>query len=287
MRLPFKGDDDYFSKNVNSAFETTRFTYLEAIKPQLMMNKVNVMLGDGTITQTDTFEPQKVIVFYQHLINSLEGWIATGVSKSNTDDLHRLYCQFIQEVGKYYLRGYFGIQFHTLPYYRIDKRVIEIQKELTQIADNATKTCRSIASKGNDILYKELEKIGYANLGFEKLFAKLFEDRRLVEDLERKASSVEGEFPEFEEMRNKKIQLFAELNNLLIELYQISPVSIDYNKLMQGEEGVVTYFDIEIIKNQKTRERDSYINTKRISREVSKQIIIKLNEVAKTLQKIR
>src|SRR5919201_362379 len=213
MRLPFKDDDDYFTKNVNSAFETIRFTYLEAIKPQLMMNKVNVMLDDGSI--------------------------------------------------------------------------IEIQKELTQIADNATKTFRSIASKGNDILYKELEKIGYAKLGFEELFAKLFEDRRLVEDLERKASSVEGEFPEFEEMHNKKIHLFAELNNLLIQLYQISPVSIDYNKLMQGEEGVVTYFDIEIIKNQKTRERDSYINTKRISREVSKQIIIKLNEVAKTLQKIR
>ena len=96
-------------------------------------------------------------------------------------------------------------------------------------------------------------------MGFEELFAKLYEDKALLDYLEGKAISVENDFPEFEEMHKKKIHYFRELNNLLVELYQISPVSIDYNKLMQGEEGVVTYFDIEMIRNQKTKKRDSYI----------------------------
>jgi hypothetical protein len=285
MRLPLKGDD-YFTTNLNSTFDNVKDRYFEAIKPQLMMNKLSVMLGDGTVSQSDTFEPQKVIAFYQRLINSLHGWTTTGVSRSNTSDLHRVYCQFTQVVGKYHLHGYFGIQFHALPYYRVNKRVIEIQKELREIADNATKTFALIGNRGNDIVQQELEKVGCAEMGFEELFTKLFEDKELLDDLEVKALTIEKEFPEYEEMHNKKIQLFTELNDLVIETYQTTLVSIDYNKLMQGEEGIVTYFDIEIIKNQKTKERDSYINTSITTKELTKQIIGKLDEVAKILQNV-
>lgn len=285
MRLPLKGND-YFTNNLNSTFNKVKDKYFEAIKPQLMMKKLSIMLGDGTVSQSDTFEPHKVIAFYQRLINSLQGWTSKGVSRSNTSDLHRVYCQFTQDVGKYHLHGYFGIQFHALPYYRVNKRVIDIQKELAEIADKATKTFTLIGSRGNDILQEELEKVGCAELGFEELFTKLFEDKELLDDLEAKALIVEKEFPEYEEMHNKKIQLFTELNDLVIETYQTTLVSIDYNKLMQGEEGIVTYFDIEIIKNQKTKERDSFINTGIITKELTEQIISKLNEVAKILQDV-
>src|SRR5689334_484431 len=196
MRLPFK-EDDYFSKDVNSIFEDIRYSYFRAIKPQLSMRKVNVMLGDGTIVQSDTFEIQKVMMLYQRLINSLKGWVTTGISRSNTDDLHRLYCQFINEEGKYYLYGYFGIQFHAVPYYKIDNRVIEIQRELAYDSDRATKTFQLIAGKGNDIIRKELQEVGCSEMEFEELFVKLFENKELFERLEGKALSVEDEFPEF------------------------------------------------------------------------------------------
>lgn len=285
MRLPFK-DNDYFTKNVNSAFENIRSAYLRAIAPQLTKKKVNVMLGDGSIIQSDTFDLNRIIVFYQNLINELKGWTTAGISRSNTDDLHRLYCEFTQAAGKYHLHGYFGIQFHILQYYRIDKSVITIQKELAQIVNKASETFKSMAGRGNDILSDELERIGYANIGSEELFTELFENRTLFEHLEGKAMLIENEFPEFEEIHQKKIQLFSELNNLLVELYQISPTSIDYNQLMQGVEGVVIYFDIEMIKNQKTNEKDSYINSKRITIDSTKQILSKLSEVEKTLQHI-
>jgi predicted methyltransferase len=143
-----------------------------------------------------------------------------------------------------------------------------------------------MAHRGNEIVQKELEKIGYVEMGFEELLSKLFEDQNLITDLGIKASLVEKEFPEFENMHNRKMELFTELNNLLIELYQTSSVSIDYNKLMQGEEGAVTYFEIDTIRNRKTKERDSYINTKRVTKESTDQIVSKLNQVVKVLQEI-
>jgi hypothetical protein len=285
MRLPLKGDD-YFIREVNAAFESIREAYLNALKPQVVMKKVNVMLGDGSVVQSDTFEKHKVILFYQQMIKSLKGWVTTGVSNSNTDDLHRLYCSIAQEVGKYNIHGYFGIQFHALPYYKVEKRVIEIQKELSQLAGNATNTLHSIADKGNEIIRKELEKIGYTEIGFEELLSKLFEDQKLTEDLGVKASMVEQEFPEFEDMHERKKKLFAELNDLLVELYQTSSVLIDYNKLMQGEEGIVTYFEIETIRNKRTKERDFYINTKRVSKESTEQILDKFNHVVEVFQRI-
>ena len=282
MRLPIK-EDDYFAREVNSAFEIVKDNYLVAIMPQIEMNKANAMLGDGSVTQIDCFEPQRVMVFYQQLVDSLKWWVTTGISTSQTEDLHRLYCQFTREVGQYRMSGYFGIQFHALPYYPVDKRIIEIQKELARIAGEGGNAFKSMAGKGNHIVQKELESIGYAQLGFEELLEKLFEDESLVADLEKKTTALENEFPEFEEMRYKKERLFSELNDLLIELCQISSVSIDHNKLMQGEEGVVTYFDIEKVKNQKTKETDSYINTKRMTKELTEQVVSIFSEMANTL----
>jgi hypothetical protein len=285
MRLPIK-DDNYFAKNANLAFENLRSAYLEAIKPHLLTKKVDVMLGDGSITQSCTFEPGKVKSFFQSLVESLKEWTATGILVSNTDDLHRIYCQLRQEADKYHLNGYFGIQFHALPYYRPDKRIIQIQRELAQIVDKAHETFNLISERGNDVVHKELQSTGHAEMGFEEFFAKLFEDKNLFEQLERKALLVEDEFPEFKEMHDRKVRLFAELDKLVIELYQISPVLMDYDRLMQGEEGVVTYFDIEAITNKKTKQRDPYIDTKRIDKQLTEKIVHKLSEVTITLHNI-
>ena len=284
MRIPFKADD-YFSNEVNSAFNHIQDAYLEGAKLYLEKSEVPVMLGDGSISQSTTFELSKIIVYYEKLIDSLDGWVSTGISKSNTDDLHRIYFQISQHINKYRIYGYFGIQFHALPYYRVNKRVIEIQKELSQIAEKAANIFSSLAEKGNTMVLHELQKLGYSELEFEDLFTKLFDDQELVRGLERKAQSLEEQLPEFEQMRISKNQLYAELNDLLIELYQISPVLIDYNRMMQGEEGLVTYFDIETIRNQKMARGDPYVNTERVTEELTNYISNVLNELAIRLTK--
>ena len=285
MRFPIKYHD-HFATEVNLAFRLIQDTYFLSIKPEIEMRKVNAMLRDGSVTQIDSFEPLRVIEFYQRLIGSLKGWVSTGISRSQTDDLHRIYCQFSQAVGEYRIHSYFGIQYHALPYYQVDRRVIEIQKELARIDGEAGNIFMSMATRGNHIVQKELERIGYAQVGFEELLAKLFWNERLVLDLEEKVAALENEFPKFGELSNKQTQLFSELKDLLIELCQISPVLIDHNKLMQGEEGVVTYFDMVEVRSQKTRENNSWINTKRLTKELTGQVVGVLNEVTSTMRDV-
>src|SRR3712207_7337778 len=91
------------------------------------------MLGDGTITQADTFDLQNVQSFFQRLGNALEGWTFNGIHNSATEDVHRIYCTFTKETDKFYMSVYFGIQFHVLLYYRVDNQVIDIQKELIKL----------------------------------------------------------------------------------------------------------------------------------------------------------
>jgi hypothetical protein len=226
-------------------------------------------------------------MLYQRLANELQEWTFTGILKSATEDLHRLYCQFTREAGKFYIRGYFGIQFHVLPYYKVDKRVIEIQKELAKIADDATSVFKDMTGAADKALAQELEKRGYASLEFQELFTKMFDDEKLVQELDEKAAAVESQFPEFEDMGKKKNRLFAELNDLLIELYQTSSVTIDYNRLMQGEEGVTSYFDIEVIRNKKTKAKEAFLDTPKIKKEDSDLIAGELGTVVKALKKAR
>jgi hypothetical protein len=285
MRIPFKADD-YFAKEMNSAFKHIQDAYFGCTKLYLEKREVPVMLGDGSVSQSTTFELPKIIAFYEKLIDSLDGWVTSGISKSNTEDLHRVYLQITQQIDKYYIYGYFGVQFHALPYYRVSRRVIEAQKELSHIAEEAARVFSSLANSGNSMVQHELQKMGYNELGFEELFIKLFEDQELVHSLERKAQNLEKQFPEFEQLHIRKNQLFAELNGLMIELYQVSPVLIDHNGLMQGEEGVVTYFDIETIRNQKMSRRNPYVNTERVTDDLTNRIANELNELANKLNKI-
>ncbi|MEP0825742.1 MAG: hypothetical protein HRF40_09665 [Nitrososphaera sp.] len=284
MRAPFKGDD-YFCSQVNAAVQEVEQAYLEAIGPAIAMQRVSAMLGDGTVTQADTFDPQNVQMFYQRLATELKGWVFSGILKSATEDLHRLYCQFTKEVGRFYISGYFGVQFHVLPYYRVDRRVIEIQKELAEIAEEATTIFKDMSGAADKALAAELQKRGFANLDFQELFTKMFDDEKLVQELDQKASAVESQFPEFEELGNKKNRLFSELSDLLIELYQTAPVIIDYNRLMQGEEGVTSYFDIEVIKNKRTKSREPFLDTPKIKKEEADLIEGELVKVTKALKK--
>lgn len=291
MRLPLKGTD-YFSTKVNAAFEGIQAEFLEAVKPAISMQKTHAMLGDGTVTQTDTFDPQNVQTFYQRLANGMEGWLAGGISKSATEDLHRLFCQFNKDAGgnKFYVSGYFGVQFHALPYYKADRRVIEIQKELSKIADDATALYGGIRDRADRALAEELEKRGMTDMDFEGLFSRMFEDEKLAEELDKKAASVESQFPEFQEMGKRKSALFAELSDLMIELYQTSAVPIDYNRLMQGEEGACTYFDIELIKKKgakKAARREAVFETAKIPKADADRVAGELASVAKALKKAK
>jgi hypothetical protein len=287
VRAPFKGGD-YFCRQVNAAAGNVQDAFLEAIKPAIATCQANAMLGDGTITRADTFDPQNVENFLQQVGNTLEGWTFSGILKSATEDIHRIYSRFTREADRFYISVYFGIQFHVLPYYRVNRRVMEIQKELANIEDAASSFLSKMSGIGERVLATELEKRGYSNLEFEELFVKIFDDEELVEELNEKTTVIEKQFPQFEETRSRQGKLLSELDDLLVRFYQTSPVIIDYNRLMQGEEGVTNYFDIEVIKkkNMKTKRREAYLDTIKIPKQAADILSAEIGSVGATLRKL-
>jgi hypothetical protein len=284
MRLPLKGSD-YFVKKINEAVETINEEFVYFLKPKLQMKKVDVMLGDGTITNAETFDPKEITNEFRLILENLNDWIVTDISNSKTEDLYRLYFQITCNIDKFYIYGYFGIQFHVLHYYKLDKEVIKIQKELIKLNQDVSESFISLADKGNKIIEEELRRQGINNLSFEELFAKIYENSNLMNNLEQKALKLEQRFPLILDSENKREQLISQLNDMIIELYRITPVKIDYNGLMQGEEGIVSYFEIETIMNKKTGKRDPYIDTKKASsKEITETLTNKLNEIISLLK---
>jgi hypothetical protein len=286
MRLPLKDTSNSNIQEINSIFYRVSECFVRSISPKISMHEVNVMLADGTVTQSPTFDIGKVSKFYEHLIRSLTGWQSSGISRSKIEDLNRIYCEFRKSVGKYNVRGYFGIQFHTLPYYQVNKKVLDIQSNLRELENEGIRYYSQISQQANNMIEEELSFRGLANMSEDKLFKNLLENEGLYGDLVKKAESIESGFPQFLHIDYQRKLLFKELESLVIELYQVSPVLIDYNKLMQGEVGVAMYVDVGTIKNEKTGAIDPFVNTKRMSSVHSEQIISALLQVQGAMDRI-
>jgi hypothetical protein len=279
MRLPLKDTNNSNIQEINSIYYRVGECLLRSLSPMISMHEVNVMLADGTVTQSPTFDLQRVAKFYERMIQSLSGWQSSGISQSKIEDLNRIYCELRKSVGKYDIKGYFGVQFHTLPYYQVNKKVLDIQKKLRDLEEEGFQYYSQISQQANDMIKDELTSKGLGNSSEDELFKKLLENDGLYSELVKKAESIESEFPQFLDLDHQRKLLVKELENLVIDLYQVSPVLIDYNKLMQGEVGVAMYVDVGTIKNEKTATIDPFVNTKRLSSAQSEQIISALLQV--------
>jgi hypothetical protein len=243
MRIPNKVEDD-FAKKLNEYFDVIEDAYLQNMKPALTTTEVNVMLQDGSVTKSMTFDPQSVIRFYRSFLKDLKNW-EVGNIQETTGELNRIYCQISADLDIYVIKGFFGIQYNILPYYKPDKQVIQIQKELIDLSANNTSQLESVANIGNNTIKQELKNMELDDLKFEDLFETLLENQDLMSELEDKIKNVEKLYPELEGAEKKNTSLIYELENLIMKVYQVTPILIDYNRLMQGEEGIIVYFDVE------------------------------------------
>jgi len=285
MRVPLKGSDK-FCLDLNSVYSRMEQAYFSSLKSSLNTSTIKVMLGDGTITDSVTFDPQETVRYFNILGSRLKGWSNSGVSRSNTDDLHRATYQISHQIEKYYISVHIEIQFHSLKFYRVDKRVLEIQKEIHELSRKSNKIHQSLANTGNEIVVRELRNMGYGDLPFEDLLEKMLSDQVISSQLEDKAKNVMSQYPELGEVEIKERALGTELNDYIMEVYTIDPVLIDYNKLMQGEVGVVLYMDIEIVNNMKSKERQAYVNIENIKADSRKRLIDSLDKLTSTIKDI-
>jgi hypothetical protein len=283
MRIPNNTDND-FAKKLNQYFAEIEDVYLQSMKTSLTTTEVNVMLQDGSVTKSETFDPQLVLGYYRSFLKDLKNWKISDVQET-TGELNRIYCQISANLDGYVIKGYFGIQYNILPYYKPDKQVIQIQKELFDLATNNSSQLESVANIGNNTIKQELKNMALDNLEFGDLFEKLLENQDLISKLEDKIRKIEKIYPELEGAEKKRNSLIYDLDNLVMKVYRVTPILIDYNKLMQGEEGLIVYFDIEPVVDPKTKKSSNRtIDFSRMMPPIKKKIAELFKEIGPALK---
>ena len=277
MRLGTRTSND-FIQSLNKKNEDTQQLFLAKILDLTKSVNVNVMLGDATITEQKTFDPALVSNFYQTIIKNLKEWSVQEVSISNNDDIRRIFTKFEIREGNYLISGHMSLQYHVLLYYKPDQRVIQLQKELSDIIDLTKNKEQQMSDNSDQFVLNKLKEKGYKDFDYQKLFEIFYENDEFREKVYKE---IEKDIEvDFQDLSNKKTKLIKELDNLLVETYQTSPVLIDDTRLITGEEGCLCTFDIEFIRN-KTKE--GLFDPRKISESVKENIIKRLDEFSKLL----
>ena len=274
MRLGTRSSND-FIQELNQKNEALQKIFLTKISELVKMAEVKVMMGDSTVTEQKTFDPKLVSDYFQRINNSLNDWALQDVSISNNEDIRRIFTKFEIKEGNYLLSGHLSIQFHVLLYYKPDQRVIDCQKELSEIVDLTKNKEQKLSNESDEFVLNKLKEMGYKDLDHQKLFEIFYENdefrEKIYADIEKDAGV------DFQKLSEQKSKLFSELDSLLIETYQTSPVLIDDTRLVTGEEGCLCTFDLEFVKNNN---REGLFDPKKMSDSIKEKISNRLDEVA-------
>jgi len=277
VRLGTNSSDEFIQK-LNEKNKKIQELYFEKMKKATLTVTVKGMLGDSTIAVQSTFDPMLVQTFYEETIKKLQGWATQDITTTNNDDLRRIFVKFESKVENFIMSGHMSIQFHVLLYYKPDNKMIEFQKELSQLIDKTKNTENNLANEGEQYIIEKLKDLGYNDLAHKELFELLYENDELREKIYRDID--EHSDVDVQSLLNRKKQLFDELDNLLMECYQTSSVLIDDSKLVTGEEGFLFSLDLEYVKNNV---KEGMFNTKKISEKTKEKLVNRLNEIIKIL----
>ncbi|MCH7648001.1 MAG: hypothetical protein QQN58_00240 [Nitrosopumilus sp.] len=277
MRLGTKSNND-FIKQLNQKNEEIKNLFLLKITGLTKMIDVKVMMGDSTITIQKTFDPKLVMDYFQKISNNLKDWSIQDVSTTNNEDIRRIFTKFEIMEGNYLLSGHISIQFHVLLYYKPDQRVLDCQKELSEIIDLTKNNEQRISDNSDEFVLNKLKEMGYKDLDHQKLFEIFYENDEFREKVYAEIEKDAG--VDFQKLSEKKTKLFDELDSLLIETYQITSVLIDDNRLITGEEGCLFTVDLEFVKN---KNREGLFDPRKISDSVKENILIRLNYLKKII----
>lgn len=278
MRLGIKTDDQFLVK-LNEKNEQIQDVFTDKIKKLAKKYSVDVMLQEGSVKKQETFDAQKIEPLFKNIEVGLEGWTLRGISSTNNEGLRRNFIKLDRIVENCQISLHLSLQYHVLLYYQPNYEVIKKQKELSDFMDETKKQEEELTKKSDKIILKKLKEEGYKDLDPESLFEIFYSDDKIREKIMNEIKTeTSGNLDDINQHKNK---LLKNLDDLLLEIYQIEPILIDEARLVSGEEGCVCNIDIEEIKNnQKTGSFDS----NNITDSIKEKIQTVINQVFSAVQ---
>jgi len=278
MRLGIKTDDQFLVK-LNEKNEQIQDIFTDKIKNLTKKYLIDVMLQDGSVKKQETFDVQKIESLFKNIGERLDGWTLRGMSSTKNEGLRRNFIKLDQIVENCQISLHLSLQYHVLLFYQPNYEVMKKQKELSDFMDETKKREEELTKKSDKIILKKLRDEGYKDLDPENLFEIFYSNDKIREKI---MNEIETETSgNLEEINQHKNKLLKNLDDLLLEIYQIEPVLIDETRLVSGEEGCVCNIDIEEIENsQKTGSFDS----NNITDESKEKIQTSVNQVFNAIQ---
>ena len=277
MRIGSKSENEFLLK-LNKINETIQENFLKLINNATKTIDTKVMMGDSTVKDVKTFDPKNVEGFFNNIINSLKDWESQGISYSYNDDVRRIFTKLEVRDDNYVVSIHVSLQFHVLLYYKPVQKVIDLQKELSEIIDKTRISDSKYTGEGNKIILQKLQDLGYDKINEQNLFELFYNDENLSKILSEKIEgSQENEIIEF---NNKKKELLNQLDDLLLETFQTSSVLIDEQKLVNGEEGCLCNIDLEYIDNNS---KQGLFNLDLLDEKSQEKIETRINQIFESL----
>ena len=278
MRLGIKTDDQFLVK-LNEKNEQIQHIFTDKIKNLVRKYLVDVMLQDGSVKKQETFDAQKIEPLFKNIGACLDDWTLRGISSTNNEGLRRNFIKLDKIVENCQISLHLSLQYHVLLFYQPNYEVMKKQKELSDFMDETKKREEDLTKKSDKVILKKLREEGYRDLDPESLFEIFYSNDKIREKImDEIETETSGNLEEISQHKNK---LLKNLDDLLLEIYQIEPVLIDETRLVSGEEGCVCNIDIEEIKNnQKTGSFDS----DNITDDIKEKIQTVVNQVFNAVQ---
>ena len=277
MRLGLDTEDKFLIK-LNKINEQIQDIFLAEARKMTEKIPVDVMLQDGTAKKQDTCSMEMIKAFYDKIAKKLTNWTLQTISTTNNEDLRRDFIKMHAAVDDYRILLHISTQYHVLLYYKPDYQVMKKQKELADFLTMTEKNEKKLAEKSDQVILKKLKDEGYKDLNPENLFEIFFKDDKIMENVTKEIDKqTDGDLNKIYE---QKQSLLKELDNFLLEIYQIEPVLIDEARLVSGEEGFVFNLDVEQINDEQSKQ----FSSDKMLEETKKNITIRVEEILKVIK---
>jgi len=277
MRLGSKTDDEFLIK-LNKKNSQIQSIFHEKIKEIAKKHLVDVMMQDGIVKKQETFDVEKIHQVYNVFANRLQDWTLDGISSTNDEGIRRNFIKLNTNVDNCKISLHFSIQYHVILFYQPNYEVMKKQKELSDFMDMTKKQEGELTEKSDHVILEKLRAEGYKDLDTQNLFEIFYNDDKIREKI---MSEIELQTDgDLQKISQRKENLLKELDDLLLETYQMEPILIDEARLVTGEEGCVCNIDIEMIENG---QKSSLFDSNQVSSSTKERISILVDQVLEAI----